>query len=176
MVKDTNGKLVFGSICKLINDADGSNTITQGDKYQCKVKGNMEAGFEDGYYFYVLSNEKDGTTNLIMDRNICSDENTATESHICTTAWTSREYLEEHASHEDLDSGENLNIYGPVTAIACLNNATKDWNNIKNLNITYDDEVGNFEDFEITGKARLPYLSEAHDVGCGDYEDLTCPV
>ena len=44
------------SILKGITISDGTYSIMQ-----------------DGYYFYVLSTNEDGTTNLIMDRNINND-------------------------------------------------------------------------------------------------------
>ena len=42
-------------------------------------------------------------------------------------------------------------------------NATSSWENVLDLDLVYDDEKGNFENFEITGKARLPYLSEVYN-------------
>lgn len=158
-----SGNVIEGKICELI---DGEpNEI--GSKYQCKVKDDMEEGFEEGYYFYVLSHNEDGTTNLIMDRNICSDGTFATEDNACFVSW--------HAEEDDSSSG-------PVSAMSYLNDATSSWNNIQNLNITYDDEGKNFTGFKITGKARLPYLREVRDVGCvedsdgSDIGDLSCPV
>ena len=44
-----------------------------------------------------------------------------------------------------------------------LNNATSTWSNIPNLKLTYNDEGGHFTNFQVTGKARLPYLSEVDD-------------
>jgi len=131
--------------CTLISDSDKSNSITPGDKYQCKVKDDMEEGFENGYYFYVLSSEDDGTTNLIMYRNMCSDGTPTEEGKTCLVAYNSL--------------GDAAGV-GPVTAITYLNNATSTWKNIDNLNLTYDDESKNFTGFELNGKARLPYKSE----------------
>ena len=39
------------SVCKLIS----GNYNEIGSKYQCKVKDDMEIGFEEGYYFHLLS-------------------------------------------------------------------------------------------------------------------------
>ena len=52
------------SICKL---QDGYTANEIGSKYECEVKPGTK------YYFYILSKEEDGTTNLIMDQNINSD-------------------------------------------------------------------------------------------------------
>ena len=151
ITKDTNGKLVLGeaqekTICKLIDDADGSDTITPGDKYQCKVKDDMEEEWKDGYYFYVLSSEEDGTTNLIMDRNINSDGTPTTKAIkesekdsnggiYNLVAWISKlDY------NDDTNFGSyGNNNKGPITAMNFLYNATKDWTNIPALNYTYND-------------------------------------
>lgn len=116
-------------VCNLLSDSDGSNDISIGDKYLCKVKDNMEQGFENGYYFYVLSFNKNGTTNLIMDRNIYYDETNdvgkvATEENQGFVAW-----------YEDKNHS-----FGPVTAMTYLHNATKDWTNISNIIMNYEDE------------------------------------
>ena len=139
VILNNKGKLVLTevnnkSICKLIYDADNSNTITPGDKYLCKVKDNMETDFKQGYYFFVLSNNEDGTTNLIMERNIYYDEindigKIATEEKKGLISW----------------NGEaDNNSSGPVTAMNYLHNATKDWNNIPNMIMNYEDENINY--------------------------------
>ena len=128
---NNKGELVLGestnkSICKLVSGEP--NEI--GSKYQCKVKDNMEEGFEDGYYFNVLSHNDEGTTNLIMERNIYYDESNvigavSTEEKTGLVEWYS--YANDHS-------------YGPVTAMTYLHNATKDWNNIPNIIVNYEDE------------------------------------
>lgn len=140
---------VYPKICTLVDDADKSGTVTIGDKYQCKVKNDMETGFENGYYFYVLSfNEEDASTNLIMDRNMCEDGTVATEENTCLVAYNL--------------TGEVAGV-GPVTAMTYLNNATDSWSNIPNLNTVYDDEGGNFTGFALNGKSRLPYKKEINN-------------
>ena len=121
---------VYQPICTLVDDADDSNTITPGDKYQCKVKDDMETGFEDGYYFFVLSQDNDESINLIMERNMYYDEDNdvgvvATETNNGILAWYS------------LASDSS---YGPVTAMPYLHNATKDWTNVPNIKMNYEDE------------------------------------
>ena len=175
LTKNEKGELVLGEskeepVCKLISDADSSNTITPGDKYQCKVKDNMEAGWEDGYYFYVLSSEEDGTTNLIMDRNINSDGTPTTKAILETkkdsnggiynlVAWVSKLDYNDDTNYGSYGNHDK----GPITAMNFLNNATSTWNNISSLDLIYNDEGKSFTNFKITGKARMPYLSEVSD-------------
>ena len=67
-----------------------------------------------------------------MDRNICSDGTLATENNKCLIQWY---------------SADN-NSYGPVTAMNYLYNATKNWINVPNMDLSgssaYIDE-GNYE-------------------------------
>ena len=151
MVKNDKGEVIMHP-CTLVEDADSNNTITPGDKYECKVEPN-----KDAYTFYVLSDGENGTTNLIMDKNICSDGTEATASNTCLVAWYA-------------DSWNNS--YGPETAMNYLDIATSTWINIENFNTSYDDEYGYFSNFPITGKARLPYLSEVNEI-CAPEEDGT---
>lgn len=125
----------YKNICRIV---DGElNEI--GSKYQCKVKNNMETGFEEGYYFYVLSHNNDGTTNLIMDRNICKDGFVTTEENICEIEWINQLDYELVGGKNWKDSLDT-NHFGPVTAMNDLYNATKDWTNIPNIFIDYKDE------------------------------------
>ena len=159
VVTNASGELVLEGtnqenntqVCKLISGE--GNEI--GSKYECEVKAGTK------YNFYVLSKESDGTTNLIMERNICEDGSLATEDNKCLVAYNT--------------DGDASGV-GPVTAMNYLNNATSDWNNIPNLNLTYNDEGEFFTGFAITGKARLPYHREVNAAGCVDDESLTCPL
>jgi hypothetical protein len=176
--------------CILIDDVDSSETVTPGDKYQCKVKDDMEEGFEDGYYFYVIGANDDGTTNLIMERNIYYDEindvgMVATETNNGLVQWY---------------SGNN-NKSGPVTAMDYLYNATKDWSNIPNIVMNYIDEGNNYGTIATTKnvtkiteqdgsavtvltdkegytnlKARMPYYSEVTGEGKCTTGDGSCPL
>ena len=148
IVKNDEGILIYGEkektlddICKYANN--GVAEKTAGAKYSCEVKEGVS------YNFYVLTTPAEGskTINLIMDRNMCSDgtPTDANKSDKCLVTYNL--------------AGDALGV-GPVTAMAYLNNATSTWENIPNLNLKYNDEGGNFTDFEITGKARMPYLSE----------------
>ncbi len=145
ITKNDKGELIYqleNPICTLVENGDiGPEGISDGDKYQCKVKDNMETGFEDGYYFYVVSQEENGTTNLIMERNIYYDSTNdvgvvATSTKTGTVAWI---------SDSTFGCGEDGSYCayfskGPVTAMNYLYNATKDWDNVPNIIINYADE------------------------------------
>ncbi len=113
-------------VCTLAPNGDVSpEGVSNGDKYLCKVKDSMEPEYENGYTFYVLSQNDDGSTNLILERNICED-GTLTEVNKedkCLVKWNA--------------SGQNIN--GPVTAMDHLYKATKDWENISNIIMNYTD-------------------------------------
>ncbi|MBE6139250.1 MAG: prepilin-type N-terminal cleavage/methylation domain-containing protein [Firmicutes bacterium] len=113
--------------------------ISVGDKYTCKVKAEMDLENKEGYTFYVLGSNTNGTINLILERNICEDGTFATKENTCPV--------------NTMDSG-------PEDAMDHLNNATEEWKEVLRLNETYDDENGFYKDFLITTKARLPKLSE----------------
>ena len=110
----------------LLSDADNDGKISRGDKYKYKVNS------EDEFNFYVLSIEGD-KVNLIMDRNICTNGEPATEGNTCLIAW-----------YDDGDNPVNYNNdtneFGPVTAMQGLYNATKNWNNVPDMNLDYSDE------------------------------------
>ena len=141
---NNEGQFVLGdsaeySICELVSGY--SNAI--GSKYQCEVKHKTK------YYFYVLSYNQDGTTNLIMDRNICADGTVATSINTCLVAWNS----------------SGMNSGGPIDAISYLKESTKSWEYIPNLDMIYDDEGKNFSELKITGKARMPRYDEVFGTG-----------
>ena len=152
IIKNSDGKLIYGEakpkektlddIC----DYDSTNGVaekTAGAKYSCEVKDGTS------YNFFVLTTPQQDaeTINLIMERNICQDgtQTDANKTDKCLVEYNS--------------SGNAANG-GPVAAMTYLNNATNTWENIENLNLTYDDESKNFTGFTINGKARLPYRSE----------------
>lgn len=113
------------SVCQLIS----GNYNKIGSKYQCKVKDNMETGFEDGYYFYLLSINEDKTINLIMERNMHYDE----INDVGIVATSSNSNVAWYADARD-------NSYGPITAMNYLHSTTKDWYNVPNIMINYIDE------------------------------------
>ena len=157
-------------ICKLIEGP--ANEI--GSKYQCKVKEGLPSPYEEGYYFYVLSHEDDGTANLIMERNICDDGTVATDSKSCITIWDVGK--EEFVPGEEIGNGEMVVDKGPTFAMDYLNRATNDWSNVSNLNIIYNEEGENFTNFNITGKARLPKYSEVYGENKCSTDYGSCPL
>ena len=116
----SNGRVSDGAIEKyelfrLIQDISPSG-LSIGDEYTYQVNDS------DKFTFYVLSID-DTKVNLIMDRNICEDGTTETQQKKCTIAWDSR----------------FGNRKGPVTAMQGLYNATKNWDNVYNIDLEYDD-------------------------------------
>mgnify|MGYP003300229766 CR=1 FL=1 len=175
----------LSEVCTIASDSTVTG-LNAGAKYNCTVDPNKPA-----YTFYVLNTPAQGATsvNLIMDSNITrtgiaiKEEN---PSDYGLVEWTSWSYLEEHASQEDLDNYENLNIYGPITAMEQLQEATKDWKNVNPQTVSTftacpygggkctDEEMA--ETFTVN--ARLPHLSEVGATECditGDYISGTCP-
>ena len=146
-----------------------------GDKYEYEVSPGTR------YIFYVLSIKNDQVS-LIMDRNICNDGTVAyTElNNYCRYAWESN----------------NINGNGPIDAMQTIGNATRNWTNVPNMNLVYNDrEDLNASTYGYTGitiedgvgyitkkdgttqtpitlidnkpiKARLPRHSEIKSAGC----------
>ena len=176
IIKNSNGELAYyvSPCTRVTGDKD-----TPGSLYECEVKEGTK------YNFYVLSLNDDGTTNLIMDRNICEDVTPTEEGKTCLVEWQT--------------SGKNAD--GPVTAMNFLYNATKDWTNISNIEMNYTDEGNNYGSIKTTGnktqitkkeeietatyenlKARMPRYDEVHGTGkCLTYEENgnkygSCPL
>ena len=147
-VNEVEVEYIYGTepICTLADDSEVTGT-NAGAKYLCKVKDEMEPGYEDGYIFYVLGNNLDGTTNLIMFANI-------------------NEYGEPVDSDEVEDNGfvdwseDGSTENGPVTAMVYLDEATSEWKEELRLNETYTDEGDRYGTITLNGKARLPKKSE----------------
>ena len=103
----------------LVDDADNNNKISIGDKYTYKVNDT------DTFNFYVLSFNDDNTVNLIMDRNICEngtvDYENDPNNNYCGYAWYSK---------------RNDNRKGPITIIRVLYNATKNWINVPDMDLS----------------------------------------
>jgi len=112
---------IYTSICTY----DTSSTVAEGlegAKYNCKVDPNKPE-----YTFYLLDNNTDGTSDLIMNANI----NASGEAVIPGVTKDTGE-VEWYA-----DDYNNIN--GPVTAMTYLHNATKNWTNVNPLNYEYYD-------------------------------------
>ena len=132
IVKNEKGELVYyESPCKKVS----GDKNTPGSLYECEVKPGVK------YNFYVLSQELDGTTNLIMDRNIYYDSTTDTSTAADSTntglvAWVSKDDYNDDTNYGNLGN----NNKGPITAMNYLYKATKDWINIPNMIMDYTDE------------------------------------
>ena len=143
---------------------------TPGVEYICEVKK------ETYYRFFVLSVEGDNV-NLIMDSGISLDGKAMKVSGLNTTV---------------IHWGEKTK--GPTDALEFLHNATKDWDNITNINIDYVDEGGRYGGlkttdnittiFDLNGqetatftnlKSRLPKKIELSNLGCTE-EEGSCPL
>ena len=96
----------------------GVQGLSVGDKYDYEVS----PGITRTFYVLLIENDK---VNLIMDRNICTNGEPATAGNPCLIAWY---------------GSSNNNNNGPVTAMEGLYNATKDWTNVPNMNLDYEDE------------------------------------
>ena len=134
--KNSNGG--FSPVCKLSKDSRKKGTQL-GAKYECEVRPGEKQSF------YVLSNNDDGTTNLIMDGNICEDGTLATAEKTCLVAWN--------------ESGNNID--GTITVMDYLSTATSDWTNLKKMTINsfeYGDSSHDMETYNV--HARLPRYSE----------------
>jgi len=111
------------SICKY----DTTSTVAEGlegAKYNCKVDPNKPE-----YTFYLLDNNEDGTSDLIMNANINASGEAVipgVTSDAGLVAWY---------------ADEINNIHGPVTAMEYLYNATKSWTNIEPVDYTYNDRT-----------------------------------
>jgi len=109
------------SICSLASDS----TVAAGEygaKYNCKVDPN-----KDAYTFYLIDNNEDGTSDLIMNANINAS------GEVVIPGVTSDIGLVEWQI-----SGNNTD--GPVTAMTYLYNATKSWTNVEPVNYEYFDK------------------------------------
>lgn len=182
--------------CKYCEPVDDSTKTTgnvpsgnyeQGDEYICEVKSGVK------YHFFVLSVEENNV-NLILNRNIyynaVSDTSMLTDNNYKGyVSFISREDYNDDEKFDNPD--ENKADKGPITAMKYLYNATKNWYNIPNIYINYEDEGGGYggiktendttriktKSGEVTAeytnlKARLPYKSEILD--CTDVVSNSC--
>jgi len=103
---------------------DTSSTVAEGlegAKYNCKVDPN-----KDEYTFYLIDNNDDGTSDLIMNANINASEEAVIPGVTSDTGimyWYAQGYSRN----------------GPIDAMTYLHNATKSWTNVEPLNYEYYD-------------------------------------
>ena len=174
-----SGETEETSMCTLASD---SSLIEGqiGSKYNCRVNN------EKTYTFFILSHNNDGTTNLILDRNVYYnsdiDKGLTDENNLGNVKW-----------YESRD-----NRYGPVTAMTYLHNATKDWVNVPNMvinNTTKGDYNFGYGGLETIGnqtaiikrdgtvtatfndlKVRMPYKGEVIGTGKCSTVNESCPL
>ena len=119
-----NNKIYYKSYASLIQDNNNNGKPDIGDKYTYQVNS------ADTFNFYVLSFNEDDTINLIMDRNICEDGtdnyDSDNQSRHCNRYW-----------------GWSYNTAGPISIMSSLYIGTKDWTNVPNMNVLYDDKKEN---------------------------------
>ena len=152
-VQNVTGNVIIEK--KSVCDQLSGDKNTPGSEYECEVKPGVK------YNFYVLSNESDGTTNLIMNQNIYSD---GTPSGMNAVTQESNE--EKYSLIEWNLSGSNND--GPITAINFLYNATKDWVNIPPLNYSYMDK-----EFQETTATNTRYTSFISNNGVATITSLS---
>ena len=154
------------SICTLASDSTVEAGL-EGAKYICKVDPNKPE-----YTFYLLDNNEDGTSDLIMDQNINSDGTPAGSTKIVNNGnniynqveWlTIDDYKTNRGPNTEQFTDEgacqyggacSMNELGPITAMTYLYNATKDWTNIEPVNYTYNDK-----EIQGTTQANTSYTS-----------------
>ena len=116
----------FNRLATPVQDNNNNRKPDIGDKYTYKVND------KDTFTFYVISFNDDNTVNLIMDRNICNDGtiNYTSANNYCRYKWSSLN-----------------NNYGPDIAMQKLYEGTKNWTNVLDMIMNYNDE-GNFSKME----------------------------
>ena len=119
------------TLCTLVTDT-GTTGLSIGDKYTCEVT----KGMEEPYTFYVLTEPQDGKVNLIMNSNICNDGTLPTVNNSCKYAW--------HWKNQNGDEANNR--YGPDTAMTNLYNGTKNWTNVPDMMMNYEDENNDYDE------------------------------
>ena len=141
---------------ELISDADNNNEVSIGDKYSYQVNNN------DTFNFYVLSFNNDDTVNLIMDRNICEDG---------TDNYTS-DYDDNQCRYCTRYWGVIYNTNGPTSIMSLLYSGTKNWINVPNMNVFYDDKKEN-EDIGVAWENGYTKLEIIDGVGTITKKDGT---
>lgn len=124
-------------LCQVVS-GDGK---TPGDEVSCRVN-DMSS-----YIFYVLSTEGDNV-NLITKESIgssswigCYDGAGYTEEEIYGAGLDYGSSSSYGDCSYDTDYYSGAIARGPITAMRLINNTTKDWINMPNVNIQYDNEL-----------------------------------
>ena len=187
IVKDEKGELKYKTeetvskektleeVCTYVS----GTAKTAGAKYSCKVDPN-----KDPYTFYILNYlDKDGnivtdkdnavSVNLLMDSNIAAggiavkEENSEFSDNWIDIEWINQDdYLSVGGSPENWDNNMNSDK-GPITAMNYLQEATKNWTNTNEIEVSTFDECDYYNNCtqHTMGKtyktyARMPYKTE----------------
>lgn len=196
IARSVEGEMVYKEniICtSVLESLTGNNpqgNLTPGDKYSCEVKPGTK------YNFFVVNVDGDNVS-LILDRNINSDGTLATKATAKDKAGADGIYSKvawitqtDYTSANGTAWGESgSHDKGPITAMNFLSEATKTWTNIPNLNEKYTDEnlnagtlvngTSGYGTITLTGRARLPKLSEVYGPGkclAGEENKGSCPL
>ena len=176
--KNTNDcEFVYPKICEAVTEENKTTgnipkgNFIPGDEYLCEVSPQVK------YYFFVLGKENN-KVNLILNKNVSID-GSGIDNVVLYNMYLNRPY--------NLVGWQSSGNYmdGPETALNFLTVATKGWDNIPNLNETYEDEnidsvtllkgSDGYGNIEIKAKARLPKFSDLY--GDGKCSTLTdCPL
>ena len=165
IIRKNNSELIYENyICESLTPKYSNQKNEIGDKFKCKVNS------KESYIFYLLSiDEQKQKYNLILENNITKEGNLVTPNERGLTPWITKEdYLsvggtEEAWENKETWANEGYNVNnnkGPITALKHLDEATKKWIYISNINETYTDLNGNYGTIKLLGKARLPKSEE----------------
>ena len=145
-----------------------------GDEYMCEVMDGTK------YRFFVLSTQNElgeiiteatkdreiYSVNLIMYSNINSDGTLISEKDLGIVKWINEtDYLSSGGNQNDWNESKNLTIYGPITAMNFLQEATMNWSNVNAIVVdTFTDNGGSTHNMKTYNTyARMPYYSEIAD-------------
>ncbi|MBR6690742.1 MAG: prepilin-type N-terminal cleavage/methylation domain-containing protein [Bacilli bacterium] len=143
-------------VCRAKEEATTGNVpegnYNPGDEYLCEVKPGVS------YTFFVISSDTyTNNVNLLMYANI-NDDGVPVDSDDMenkgTTYWISEKDYNDITTErsDEVKSKDWCSIYGfcedtklgPLTAMDYLYKATKDWSNIPNVQMNYNDDGGNY--------------------------------
>ena len=131
-IKNSKNKLeLVHELCEAVTSSTTGNVpkgeYISGDEYICEVKKGTK------YTFFVLSTNEDDTINLILDRNIYYDEllNISSLSSSNNKSNKKKKGLIQWGGYRN----------GPYRVMNYVYNATKDWYNVPNIKINYNNTL-----------------------------------
>lgn len=123
-------------ICEYVKDIPADGDLRGTVEYKCEVDPNHAP-----YTFYKLSENKNTKNevisyNLILNEDFCADGLVESESKDCKdTSWIS---FGDYNSFKSYDCSNDIQNFGPITALKYLAIQTKSWTNIKPLNYFHE--------------------------------------